>query len=139
MDIPQEELQGHKVLDVDWPFRGEIEFRNATLRYMPSLPPALRDLSLTIAGGTQVCNYMYTYVFSILDYIIGIIETTGRCIFRIFHKGMHYDNNLFLRYARACLVCMLHLPPSRADVKAKLGVNRLHEFSKKVDYKFYCS
>ncbi|KAJ9559656.1 hypothetical protein OSB04_004816 [Centaurea solstitialis] len=54
MDIPQEELQGNEDLDVDWPFRGEIEFRNVTLRYMPSLPPALRDLSLTIAGGTQV-------------------------------------------------------------------------------------
>ncbi|XP_024972697.1 ABC transporter C family member 13 [Cynara cardunculus var. scolymus] len=54
MDIPQEELQGHKVLDVEWPFQGEIEFRNVTLRYMPSLPPALRDLNLRIAGGTQV-------------------------------------------------------------------------------------
>ncbi|GKF56732.1 ABC transporter C family member 13, partial [Tanacetum coccineum] len=53
MDIPQEELQGHKILDANWPFRGHIEFQNVTLRYMPSLPPALRGLSLTIIGGTQ--------------------------------------------------------------------------------------
>ncbi|KVH98084.1 AAA+ ATPase domain-containing protein [Cynara cardunculus var. scolymus] len=52
--IGLKELQGHKVLDVEWPFQGEIEFRNVTLRYMPSLPPALRDLNLRIAGGTQV-------------------------------------------------------------------------------------
>ncbi|KAJ0794971.1 putative ABC-type xenobiotic transporter [Helianthus annuus] len=54
MDIPQEELQGHNVLDANWPFDGQIEFHNVTLRYMPSLPPAVRDLSFTIAGGTQV-------------------------------------------------------------------------------------
>ncbi|PWA42410.1 ABC transporter C family member 13 [Artemisia annua] len=54
MDIPQEDLQGNKILDTNWPFRGQIEFQNVTLRYMPSLPPALRGLSLTIVGGTQV-------------------------------------------------------------------------------------
>ncbi|XP_071733419.1 ABC transporter C family member 13-like [Rutidosis leptorrhynchoides] len=54
MDIPQEELQGHKILNADWPFQGTVEFQNVTLRYMPSLPPALRDLSLRITGGTQV-------------------------------------------------------------------------------------
>ncbi|GKC15854.1 ABC transporter C family member 13 [Tanacetum coccineum] len=54
MDIPQEELQGHNILDANWPFRGQIEFQNVSLRYMPSLPPALRGLSLTIVGGTQV-------------------------------------------------------------------------------------
>lgn len=56
MDIPQEELQGNKTINADWPFQGRIVFRNVTLRYMPSLPPALRDLSLTIPGGTQVCK-----------------------------------------------------------------------------------
>ncbi|KAL8232301.1 hypothetical protein R6Q57_002079 [Mikania cordata] len=54
MDIPQEELQGHEILDANWPIKGQIEFHHVTLRYMPSLPPALRDLSFTIAGGTQV-------------------------------------------------------------------------------------
>ncbi|KAI3512724.1 hypothetical protein L1887_20043 [Cichorium endivia] len=54
MNIPQEEHQGHTILDAIWPSQGQIEFRNVTLKYMPSLPPALRELSLTIAGGTQV-------------------------------------------------------------------------------------
>lgn len=54
MNIPQEELEGHKIVDANWPFQGQIEFHNVTLKYMPSLPPALRDLTLTITGGTQV-------------------------------------------------------------------------------------
>nr|XP_043635452.1 ABC transporter C family member 13 isoform X2 [Erigeron canadensis] len=54
MDIPQEKFQGNKILDAAWPSHGQIEFQNVALRYMPSLPPALRNLSLTIAGGTQV-------------------------------------------------------------------------------------
>ena len=54
MDIPQEELEGSQSLDPDWPFQGQIEFRNVTMRYMPSLPPALNDVSFTIVGGTQV-------------------------------------------------------------------------------------
>ncbi|KZV22614.1 ABC transporter C family member 13-like [Dorcoceras hygrometricum] len=55
MDIPREELSGtgHS-LDPTWPSQGEIEFRNVTLRYMPSLPPALSDVSFTICGGTSV-------------------------------------------------------------------------------------
>ncbi|OVA01330.1 ABC transporter [Macleaya cordata] len=53
-DVPQEELQGCQHLHQDWPFQGEIEFQNVTLRYMPSLPPALHDITFTIAGGTQV-------------------------------------------------------------------------------------
>ncbi|XP_022853952.1 ABC transporter C family member 13 isoform X4 [Olea europaea var. sylvestris] len=54
MDIPQEELMGENSLDPTWPLHGEIQFQNVTLRYMPSLPPALRDVSFTVAGGTQV-------------------------------------------------------------------------------------
>lgn len=57
MNIPQEEHQGHNIPDANWPFQGQIEFHNVTLKYMPSLPPALRDLSLTITGGTQVCKF----------------------------------------------------------------------------------
>ncbi|CAN1224128.1 ABC transporter C family member 13 [Linum perenne] len=54
MDIPQEVLEGPKALDPNWPFDGLIKFQNVTMRYMPSLPPALRDVTFTIAGGTQV-------------------------------------------------------------------------------------
>ncbi|XP_021717121.1 ABC transporter C family member 13-like isoform X2 [Chenopodium quinoa] len=54
MDIPQEELCGSIATPRDWPYQGRIEFQNVILRYLPSLPPALCDISFTIAGGTQV-------------------------------------------------------------------------------------
>ncbi|RZC79401.1 hypothetical protein C5167_003644 [Papaver somniferum] len=53
-DVPEEEFQGCKPLHKDWPFLGKIEFQNVTLRYLPSSPPALRGITFTIAGGTQV-------------------------------------------------------------------------------------
>nr|QIT08316.1 putative ABC transporter C family member 13 [Siraitia grosvenorii] len=56
MDIPQEDLQGCRSLDSEWPYQGRIEFQNVTLRYKPSLPAALRDISFTILGGAQVCE-----------------------------------------------------------------------------------
>ncbi|XP_022714739.1 ABC transporter C family member 13 isoform X2 [Durio zibethinus] len=54
MDVPQEELHGFQSLNSSWPFQGVIEFQNVTMKYMPSLPAALNDISFTIAGGTQV-------------------------------------------------------------------------------------
>ncbi|XP_043706853.1 ABC transporter C family member 13 isoform X2 [Telopea speciosissima] len=54
MDVPQEELQGRQFVEADWPFQGQIEFQHVTLRYMPSSPAALHDVTFTIAGGTQV-------------------------------------------------------------------------------------
>lgn len=54
MDIPQEELCGHQSPRPGWPYQGQIEFRNVTLRYMPSLPAALHDITFTIEGGMQV-------------------------------------------------------------------------------------
>ncbi|KAK7325305.1 hypothetical protein VNO77_29465 [Canavalia gladiata] len=54
MDIPQEEQTGCLYLNPDWPSQGVIEFQNVTLKYMPSLPAALCNLSFRIAGGTQV-------------------------------------------------------------------------------------
>ncbi|KAK7270617.1 hypothetical protein RJT34_25919 [Clitoria ternatea] len=54
MDIPQEEQTGCLYLNSDWPDQGVIEFQCVTLKYMPSLPAALCNLSFRIAGGTQV-------------------------------------------------------------------------------------
>ncbi|TKY48012.1 ABC transporter C family member 13 [Spatholobus suberectus] len=54
MDIPQEEQTGCLYLSPDWPNQGVIEFQYVTLKYMPSLPAALCNLSFRIAGGTQV-------------------------------------------------------------------------------------
>lgn len=78
MDVPQEELSGHQPLSTDWPLHGLIEFQNVTMRYKPSLPAALRDVTFTIEGGTQVrthikpeihyctvCIHLYDSVFEI--------------------------------------------------------------------------
>ncbi|KAJ6694900.1 ATP-BINDING CASSETTE SUB-FAMILY C [Salix koriyanagi] len=54
MDIPQEEFRGSQSLNLDWPFQGTIEFQNVTMRYMPSLPPALHGISFTVPGGMKV-------------------------------------------------------------------------------------
>ncbi|KOM44579.1 hypothetical protein LR48_Vigan05g218400 [Vigna angularis] len=54
MDIPQEEQTGGLYLNQDWPNQGFIEFQCVTLKYLPSLPAALCNLSFRIAGGTQV-------------------------------------------------------------------------------------
>lgn len=54
MDIPPEKLTGESLLDPDWPSKGLIQFHNVTLRYMPSLPPALSDVSFIIPEGSQV-------------------------------------------------------------------------------------
>lgn len=53
MDLPQEDV-GDQTLDLNWPSQGEIQFCNVTLSYGPSLPAALRNVSFTIRGGTQV-------------------------------------------------------------------------------------
>uniref|UniRef100_A0A7N0ZU15 ABC-type xenobiotic transporter n=2 Tax=Kalanchoe fedtschenkoi TaxID=63787 RepID=A0A7N0ZU15_KALFE len=54
MNIPQEELHEKEPVVSAWPLEGHIEFRNVTLRYRPSLPAALRDLTFSIEGGHQV-------------------------------------------------------------------------------------
>lgn len=56
MNIPEEQLHGKQSLSPNWPYQGQIKFHNVTMRYMPSLPPALRDITFTIEGGTQVGN-----------------------------------------------------------------------------------
>ncbi|XP_050232753.1 ABC transporter C family member 13 isoform X2 [Mercurialis annua] len=54
MDIPRENLEGSQSLDPNWPFQGLIKFQSVTMRYKPSLPPALNGVNFTIIGGTQV-------------------------------------------------------------------------------------
>ncbi|MQM07035.1 hypothetical protein Taro_039864 [Colocasia esculenta] len=54
MDIPQEELAGSQAPDPDWPIQGCIEFEHVILRYRPTSPAALNDVSFKIRAGTQV-------------------------------------------------------------------------------------
>lgn len=64
MDIPQEEVNGCQSLNPEWPSHGSIQFQYVTLRYLPSVPPALHDVTFTIAGGLQVIlTYLLGYIF----------------------------------------------------------------------------
>lgn len=73
VDVPQEEHHGQQSLNPNWPFEGMIEFQNVTMRYKPSFPAALRDISFRIEGGTQVGHKGFSETpaqFGFSDYII---------------------------------------------------------------------
>ncbi|XP_037494972.1 ABC transporter C family member 13 isoform X2 [Jatropha curcas] len=82
MDIPQEELRGSLSLNPNWPFQGQIKFQNVTMRYMPSLPPALNCVTFTILGGTQVGIVGRTGAgkSSILNALFRLSPICGGCI-----------------------------------------------------------
>lgn len=82
MDAPQEEIGGSKSLHPDWPFEGKITFQNVTLKYLPSLPPALRDVDFTVAGGTHVGIIGRTGAgkSSILNALFRLTPLCGGCI-----------------------------------------------------------
>ncbi|XP_023634190.1 ABC transporter C family member 13 isoform X2 [Capsella rubella] len=54
MDVPQEEVSGRQSLSGKWPVQGVVEFHNVTMRYIPTLPPALNNISFIVQGGMQV-------------------------------------------------------------------------------------
>ncbi|KAI3455227.1 hypothetical protein Pfo_011890 [Paulownia fortunei] len=83
MDIPQEKLTGENPLDPNWPSEGEIQFQNVTLRYMPSLPPALLDVCFHVPGGSRV----------------GIVGRTG--------AGKSSILNVLFRLSPVCSGCVL--------------------------------
>eukprot|EP00746_Dinoflagellata_sp_MGD_P016248 gnl/MRDRNA2_/MRDRNA2_136604_c0_seq1.p1 gnl/MRDRNA2_/MRDRNA2_136604_c0~~gnl/MRDRNA2_/MRDRNA2_136604_c0_seq1.p1 ORF type:complete len:553 (-),score=76.95 gnl/MRDRNA2_/MRDRNA2_136604_c0_seq1:38-1672(-) len=51
--LPQEQVGG-KTFDDLWPARGEIEFRNVSLRYRQGAPLILKGLNIRIAAGERV-------------------------------------------------------------------------------------
>lgn len=69
MDIPREQLDGDQALDSAWPYQGLIKFEKVMMRYGPTLPPALHDLSFTISGGMQVSMHTINLedIFKILN------------------------------------------------------------------------
>ncbi|RVW85234.1 ABC transporter C family member 13 [Vitis vinifera] len=95
MDIPQEELNGCQSLSPNWPSEGYIMFQNVSLRYLPSLPDALHDITFTISGGTQV----------------GIIGRTG--------AGKSSILNALFRLTPICKGCILVDGLDIADVPVR--------------------
>lgn len=82
MDIPQEDLSGSQSLHLEWPVQGNIEFDRVTLRYMPSFPAALHDISFRIAAGSQVGIVGRTGAgkSSILNALFRLAPICGGCI-----------------------------------------------------------
>lgn len=62
MDIPQERLEGSQTPLPQWPRQGQIEFDHVTLRYKPSLPAALQNISFDIPAGMQVSTIYGIYL-----------------------------------------------------------------------------
>ncbi|XP_017229484.1 ABC transporter C family member 13 isoform X1 [Daucus carota subsp. sativus] len=82
MDVATEELHECQLLDTEWPLHGNIEFQNVTLKYRPSLPAALCDLTCTFAGGTQtgIVGRTGAGKSSILNVLFRLNPLSGGCI-----------------------------------------------------------
>ncbi|KAH6913154.1 ABC protein [Coprinopsis sp. MPI-PUGE-AT-0042] len=54
--IPQEAAHDNPSTEPpsEWPQRGEIEFRDVSLKYRPGLPNVLHDISMSIKGGEKI-------------------------------------------------------------------------------------
>ncbi|XAR50466.1 Xenobiotic-transporting ATPase [Bertholletia excelsa] len=108
MDIPQEELNGSKQLGPDWPFQGQIEFQNVTLKYMPHLPAALQDVSFIFTEGMHVGIVGRTGAgkSSILN---AIFRLNPICKGRILVDGINISD-VSVRYLRSCLAIVPQSP-----------------------------
>jgi ABC-type bacteriocin/lantibiotic exporter with double-glycine peptidase domain len=50
---PPHEIPGNKPA-APWPSEGEMEIKDAVLRYRPELPLVLKGLSMTVHGGERI-------------------------------------------------------------------------------------
>ncbi|KAF7843202.1 ABC transporter C family member 13 isoform X1 [Senna tora] len=126
MDTPQEELDGCIVLNPDWPNQGVIEFHNVTLKYMPSLPPALCNLSFTISGGTQIGIIGRTGAgkSSVLN---ALFHLTPICTGSILMDGINI-NNIPVRELRAHLAVVPQSPfLFEGSLRDNLDPFRMHD------------
>ena len=53
-DIPQESQTHTLEADGTWPSKGEVKFNNVTLKYRPTTPAVLKNLTFTVDPGTKI-------------------------------------------------------------------------------------
>jgi ATP-binding cassette, subfamily C (CFTR/MRP), member 10 len=58
MDVPRERVEGTVTVHSSWPKEGIIEFEQVSLRYKPTLPAALNNVSFRIMGGLKVLFFL---------------------------------------------------------------------------------
>ena len=54
LNIPQEKQEGTLTVEESWPEKGEIAFKNVSLRYQPDSKLTLKNLSFIVNGGSKV-------------------------------------------------------------------------------------
>ncbi|RAL04613.1 multidrug resistance protein MDR [Aspergillus ibericus CBS 121593] len=75
--VPTEDLPGENLVPcADWPLEGRIVFQNACIGYDLALEPVLRQVSLTISGGTKlgVCGRTGSGKSSLLIALLRLVE-----------------------------------------------------------------
>lgn len=53
-DVPQESNSHEIEVDGIWPQRGQVEFKNVTLKYRPNTPAVLKKLTFVVEPGSKV-------------------------------------------------------------------------------------
>ena len=53
-DVPQEADTHTIEVDAYWPSKGEVEFKNVTLKYRPNTPAVLKKLTFVVEPGMKV-------------------------------------------------------------------------------------
>ena len=62
-------LKRVKKSPLDWPNKGQIIYKNVSLKYDPNLPEVLRDISLNISPGQKI-GFVLIFNNYFIDYIL---------------------------------------------------------------------
>jgi ABC-type multidrug transport system fused ATPase/permease subunit len=65
---------GSELMKSGWPWKGSIEFKNVSMRYSPSAPLVLKNVTASVPAGTT----------------LGIVGRTGSCSFNVLGFSLHY-------------------------------------------------
>lgn len=91
---------GSELMKSGWPWKGSIEFKNVSMRYSPSAPLVLKNVTASIPAGTT----------------LGIVGRTGSCSFNVLGFSLfcidliflhHYSHIARVHSLRSFLLCSL--------------------------------
>ena len=81
-DLPQEaewNTSNKETIPADWPSTGRLEIDEASARYRPNLPEAVKDLNLVLKSGEKIgiCGRTGAGKSTLASVILRIIETSN--------------------------------------------------------------